>query len=778
MATVTVLSTFLQLARELRDQIYDDALRFTTTGNPPESLPPHVVDVLDTYSLKPAGVYRFSNRVKWRLSPNRGTCFGLMHSCRQVYKEMLESIDRQDGVSFQLDLIVLDSRPTHRSSLDGNCPILHEEIWAEWVVLPICTYIVPNLQPLSTQTPSLAITHSKCKNLHVSFRIQCEHTFRWRGDGGPAPLTQNLFSMLAKLLLHGPWGLQIGESPSSDSDSKTLWNIDTLSVDIIGSGTTFTNPYDGQHYTIPTKVVENTEQALRGNLMGTLCLSGALSGRVRVVRLLVDGELKHECVVDQTMSLSAATKSEWARYGSFRLRIWRLLAALGAQQNKLLLWSLLGTPLYSVVQNDVYKLLTRKPIRITASHPEAKAKIIDQSLRIIGMRASFLFAIICYREVWDFVLLVETRRNDKRIYGGAFSEIFIITAVRPRTRAPVLYRDLPGTSTRNLRTRMATVLVLSSFLQLARELRDQIYDDALRFTIIGNPPESLPPHVVDVDGSTLKPAGVSRFSVRWRLPPNRGTCFGLMYSCRQVYEEMLESIDRQDGVSFELDLIVLAGRTHRSGLERIYRIRHEEIWAEWVVLPICTYIVPNVPLLSTQAPSLAITHSKCKNLYVSFRIQCENSFRWSGDGGPAPLTQNLFSMLAKFLLHGPWGLQIGESPSSDSDSKTLWNIDTLSVDIIGSGTTFTNPYDGQHYTVPTKVVENTEQALRGNLMGTLCLSGALSGRVRVVRLLVDGELKHECVVDQTMSLSAATKSEWALYGVTIGDEIVKLQQDR
>ncbi|KAE9404323.1 hypothetical protein BT96DRAFT_916891 [Gymnopus androsaceus JB14] len=292
----------LQLARELRDQIYDDALRLTIIGNPPESLPLHV----------DSGAFRFSNRVRWRLPPNRGTCFGLMYSCRQVYEEMLESIDRHD-VSFELDLIVLDTQPTHGSGSERMFRILHEEIWAEWVVLPICTYIVPKLQPLSTQTPSLA--QSKCKNLHVSFRTQCENRFWWWGNGSPAPLTRNLFIMLAKFLLHGSLGLQIRESPSSDSDAKTLWNIDTLSVEIIGSGMTFTNPYDGQHYIVPTKVVEDTETQLRQYLMNRLCLNGALSGRVRVVRLLVDGELKHECVIDHTRSLSAATKSDWARYG-------------------------------------------------------------------------------------------------------------------------------------------------------------------------------------------------------------------------------------------------------------------------------------------------------------------------------------------------------------------------------------------------------------------------------------------------------------------------------
>ncbi|KAE9404319.1 hypothetical protein BT96DRAFT_916885 [Gymnopus androsaceus JB14] len=192
MATFMVLSTFLQLARELRDQIYDDALLFTDIGNPPESLPLHVVDAS---SSKPAGVFQFSNRVRWRLPPNRGTCFGLVYSCRQVYEEMLESIDRQDGVSFELDLVVLDTQPRYRSDLERIFGILHEEIWAEWVVLPICTYIVPNLQPLLTQTPSLAFRPSECKSLHVSFRTQCENSFWWWGNGGPAPLTRNFCYM-------------------------------------------------------------------------------------------------------------------------------------------------------------------------------------------------------------------------------------------------------------------------------------------------------------------------------------------------------------------------------------------------------------------------------------------------------------------------------------------------------------------------------------------------------------------------------------------------------
>ncbi|KAE9393560.1 hypothetical protein BT96DRAFT_999336 [Gymnopus androsaceus JB14] len=43
--------TFFQLARELRDQIYDDALLSTTVATPPESIPPYLVCIRAAYRL-------------------------------------------------------------------------------------------------------------------------------------------------------------------------------------------------------------------------------------------------------------------------------------------------------------------------------------------------------------------------------------------------------------------------------------------------------------------------------------------------------------------------------------------------------------------------------------------------------------------------------------------------------------------------------------------------------------------------------------------------------
>lgn len=135
------------------------------------------------------------------------------------------------------------------------------------------------------------------------------------------------------------------------------------------------------------------------------------------------------------------------------------------------------------------------------------------------------------------------------------------------------------------------------------------------------------------------------------------------------------------------------------------------------------------------------------------------------------MTRHLFSMLANFLLYGPLGLHREATSDSDSESDTskgcsIWNIDILSVEIIGSGTMFTNPYDpanGQYYEVPSDVVENTKKEMSGNL-NKLCSSGALTGRVRVVRLIVDGTTEDEWVIDQQMSFS---KSNWAHYGWVI-----------
>ncbi|KAF9067613.1 hypothetical protein BDP27DRAFT_1403774 [Rhodocollybia butyracea] len=52
-------------------------------------------------------------------------------------------------------------------------------------------------------------------------------------------------------------------------------------------------------------------------------------------------------------------------------------------------------------------------------------------------------------------------------------------------------------------------------------------------------------------------------------------------------------------------------------------------------------------------------------------------------------------MLAKFLLQGPVGLSKPQDASID-----MWNIDTLHIDIISTGSTFHDPHNGNLLTVP------------------------------------------------------------------------------
>ncbi|KAE9390518.1 hypothetical protein BT96DRAFT_946061 [Gymnopus androsaceus JB14] len=168
---------------------------------------------------------------------------------------------------------------------------------------------------------------------------------------------------------------------------------------------------------------------------------------------------------------------------------------------------------------------------------------------------------------------------------------------------------------------------------------------------------------------------------------------------------MLESIERHDGISFELDLI--ASKKSSADEHDGWKVKYPE-------------------------------EDQSETSFDSWNIQ--------SDECPAALPQYLLSLVANFLLHGPLSLHRAQ-PSLSRGSSSTWNIDTLSIEIIGGGRTYTNPYDGQMHTVPNWVVDDTEQALETHVIAMLYSSGALSGLVRAVRLLTDGEVKHECVVD-------------------------------
>ncbi|KIK58155.1 hypothetical protein GYMLUDRAFT_45351 [Collybiopsis luxurians FD-317 M1] len=299
-----------------------------------------------------------------------------------------------------------------------------------------------------------------------------------------------------------------------------------------------------------------------------------------------------------------------------------------------------------------------------------------------------------------------------------------------------------------------------AFLSLARELRDEIYD-ALLFAVIADPLPSIPPHLIDTEEWYWRPVG--KIEWKWRLPPYRGSCYGLMYSCRQIYTEILQSIERHGGLSFELNLAAV-GIPQAEGSDYI---GGEELWPTWVVFPLCTY-----PKLQTMTGSDSSSRAMCKHLHVSFKVQSEGPFRWQGNAGLSRITRNLFTMLARFLLYGPLGLH------RDLDSGPEWNIGSLSVDITGAGTTFLDPLDGKKLcTVPVEVIKDVECHL-SNWIDTLCCSGALSDRVGAAKLAVNREVKREWSIEKGKSQPAGSKGDWALYGWVINRKDIQVKSSR
>ncbi|KAJ3846862.1 hypothetical protein EV368DRAFT_69575 [Lentinula lateritia] len=274
------------------------------------------------------------------------------------------------------------------------------------------------------------------------------------------------------------------------------------------------------------------------------------------------------------------------------------------------------------------------------------------------------------------------------------------------------------------------------FLVLAREIRDHIYDKLL-LAPNETPPEPSERITLQL---TARP---------WKqIPLARGTCLGLMSTCRQVYCEIIASIERHGGLSFELQLKV----------NRIPQgFGYEQILPRWIRFPLLMYPKSLEPRI---AASATIPNSKCRKFYLTFEIQSQNRFSWWGDGGPTSLTTTLFNMLAAFLLHGPLGLH--HSISADPDIRAnMWDIDTLVVDAIGGG--YEDPGNGQLCTVPENVVTDTQRQLYMQLR-KICSSGALAGRVRVVTLSVAGDIKNEWSIDQGKKLSVKLRNEWARYG--------------
>ncbi|KAF9075674.1 hypothetical protein BDP27DRAFT_1414859 [Rhodocollybia butyracea] len=305
----------------------------------------------------------------------------------------------------------------------------------------------------------------------------------------------------------------------------------------------------------------------------------------------------------------------------------------------------------------------------------------------------------------------------------------------------------------------------STFLLLAQEIRDQIYDYLL-FMRSASPPYAITPITEDW----------ILYDWHWQVPPSHGSCFGVLCSCRQVYIEILSSLERH-GLNYEIKLsVVNMPLPNTEEWPYLTRFR-DAIWSTWVVLPLCRY-----PKLHTQDShlsgnmSLPAVNSQCHNLHVWLDVQADSNYEWLGNGGLAELPQNLLTMLAKFLLQGPVGLSKPQDASID-----MWNIDTLHIDIISTGSTFHDPHNGNLLTVPqngnflTVPSEHTEFGLAMHLE-RLSTSGALSGRVRVVRLAREGVIQREWFIKQGESLHPSLKQDWADNGWVIENEDLPTQR--
>ncbi|KAJ3827869.1 hypothetical protein F5880DRAFT_1608948 [Lentinula raphanica] len=99
-------SSFLSLPREIRDNIYETLL-YVPIGTPSPSIPVHLIeDLLDSYSYSPDLMFDWN----WQTEhAPRGSCFGILYTCRQIYTEIVECFERQEklgGMSFELDIIL------------------------------------------------------------------------------------------------------------------------------------------------------------------------------------------------------------------------------------------------------------------------------------------------------------------------------------------------------------------------------------------------------------------------------------------------------------------------------------------------------------------------------------------------------------------------------------------------------------------------------------------------------------------------------------------------
>lgn len=178
---------FLQLPREIRDQIYEDVLDSAVQQPPPE-----VCEIINKNPIlrqedRPHGVvYDYNGKKTTPTMP----CVGLLRSNHQISDEMSEAIRHRNkstekGVQYRLYLIAC-----------------YKSLLPNWLFLPAPLKFV--------------------KSLHVDLQLATEDEFQWVGPiGSLAELPLELFLRFARYGIGLREGLESqSSSPSSQSSSQ------------------------------------------------------------------------------------------------------------------------------------------------------------------------------------------------------------------------------------------------------------------------------------------------------------------------------------------------------------------------------------------------------------------------------------------------------------------------------------------------------------------------------------------------------------------------------
>ena len=268
------------------------------------------------------------------------------------------------------------------------------------------------------------------------------------------------------------------------------------------------------------------------------------------------------------------------------------------------------------------------------------------------------------------------------------------------------------------------------FLDLARELRDRIYDAVLSSDTLTQPPKS--PQEAGERWSEESRLGRFR-GIKHSTAPITYTCSGLLQSNRQIPRELQEAIEWNGGVEYHLDIMV----------------GEASLWPTWLALP--------APV--KYARKMTVDFRNCSRTY---------GIMWVGDGGPGRVVQNLLRLLGQFVASGPRFL--GSRNGVPGASMPELRLEVLELHLVRMPDDAKPVVDedfGHVYPDPEEEAEFRLQQRLSSLAG----SGLLFGKVGVVRLRWEDGGKEWWVEDRDEVDKVATGRLWAPYGWVPGEEL-------